>query len=194
MKRHSLPNTKTEKVFTSQIKVMKIYLSFCLSLLCILIACQSKSPAPTATEAGSKTAAANETIPPITAIKDTLTSTQTQDNTTMNANEGTRTLDWTEVNINFMANCLNPFLAMKRIKSDCSSCDKIMFSFSFVIDDQGKVQTVRKEAENISCSAMTEPDKKKLEEEIVAYMKKQTLPPSFYNTTYTGNLGFILKC
>jgi hypothetical protein len=169
---------------------MKIYLS--LWLLCVLTACQSKSPAPATTATADQTTAANENIPAITAIKDTLA--QTQDSTTMNANEATRTLDWTEININFMANCLNPFLASKRIKSDCTGCDKIMYSFSFVIDAHGKIQTIHKEGENLSCTAMSETNKKKLEEGIVVYMKKQTLPASFYNTTYKGSLGFILKC
>lgn len=167
---------------------MKIYLS--LWLLCVLTACQSKSPATKAT--ADQTTAADENIPAITAIKDTLA--QTPDRTTMNENEATRTLDWTEVNINFMANCLNPFLASKRIKSDCTGCDKIMYSFSFVIDAHGKIQTIHKEGENLSCTAMSETDKRKLEEEIVVYMKKQTLPASFYNATYRGSLGFILKC
>lgn len=169
---------------------MKIYLS--LWLLCVLTACQSKSPAPVTTEAADKTSAAKETIPAITAIKDTLT--QIPDSKTMDANEATRTLDWTEININFMADFLNPFLASKRIKSDCTGCDKIMYSFSFVTDAHGKILTIQKEGENLSCTAMNETDKKKLEEEIVAYMKKQTLPASFYNTTYKGSLGFILKC
>jgi hypothetical protein len=148
---------------------MKIYLS--LWLLCVLTACQSKSPAPATTATADQTTAANENIPAITAIKDTLA--QTQDSTT---------------------NCLNPFLASKRIKSDCTGCDKIMYSFSFVIDAHGKIQTIHKEGENLSCTAMSETDKKKLEEGIVVYMKKQTLPASFYNTTYKGSLGFILKC
>jgi hypothetical protein len=175
---------------------MKIYSSFWLCLLCVLIACQSKSPASSESLAVDKTMPAGDgdTVPAITSIKDTLNPTQTQKSATMEANEGTQTLDWTEINIDFMANCLNPFLAAKRIKSDCTGCDKIMFSFSLVVDGQGKIQTVQKEAENISCSAMNEADKKKLEEEIMVYLKKQTLPASFYNMTYKGNLGFILKC
>jgi hypothetical protein len=169
-KRPSPRNTKTEKVFTSQTRTMKIYLS--LWLFCVLTACQSKSPAPATTATADQTTAAIENIPAITAIKDTLA--QTQDSTTMNANEATRTLDWTEININFMANCLNPFLASKRIKSDCTGCDKIMYSFSFVIDAHGKIQTIHKEGENLSCTAMSETDKNKLEEVIVFYMKNQT--------------------
>lgn len=173
---------------------MKIYQSFWPGLLCVLLACQSKSPASGESIAASHTKPAADTMPAITTIKDTLNPNKPQENATMEANDGTRTLDWTEINIGFMANCLNPFLAAKRIKSDCTGCDKIMFSFSFVIDGQGKIQTVLKEAENISCPAMSEADKKKLEAEIVEYMKKQTLPASFYNMTYKGNLGFILKC
>jgi hypothetical protein len=173
---------------------MKLYLSFWLSLLCVLISCQSKSPAPGESIAADKTKPAGDTVAAITTIKDTLNPTQTQESTKMEANDETRTLDWTEINIGFMANCLNPFLAAKRIKSDCIGCDKIMFSFAFVIDAHGKIQTIRKGAEHISCSAMSEADKKKLEEEIMGYMKKQTLPASFYNMTYIGNLGFILKC
>jgi hypothetical protein len=167
---------------------MKPSLFFWLSLLGIIAACQSKSPAPIETNAAAKT------IPETAAVKKTLTPPKTQDSASISANEDTRTLNWTEINIDFMANCLNPFLASKRIKSDCTGCDKIMFSFSFVVDGQGKIQTALKEGENISCNGMSETDKKKLEEEILVYMKKQVLPPSFYNITYKGSLGFILKC
>lgn len=167
---------------------MKILVYFCIVLLYILSACRCKSPVP------KETNAAAGTIPEIAAIKGAVTQAETQDSVSISTNEGIKAIDWTIINTDFMTNCLNPFLTSKRIKSDCTDCDKIMFSFSIVVDGKGKIQAISKEKENISCIRMTETEKKELEKEILIYMKKLILPTSFYKTIYKGSLGFILKC
>ncbi|TCC99662.1 hypothetical protein [Pedobacter hiemivivus] len=162
--------------------------AFCISFFYILTLCQCKSPAQKGSDG------ATETIPGVTAIKAPLPTAKIQDSISINANQATQAINWSTINTDFMTNCLNPFLASKRIKSDCTHCDKIMFSFSFVVDGKGKIQTILKEGENISCFRMSETDKKKLEKEILIYIKKLVLPASFYKTIYKGNLGFIRKC
>ena len=162
--------------------------TICISFFYLLTLCQSKRP--TQKEPNADT----ETISKVTASKTPLPVAKIQDSISINESQATQALEWTAINTDFMTNCLNPFLASIRIKSDCTECDKIMFNFSFVIDGKGKIQTVSKESENISCIRMSETDQKKLEKEILIYMKKLVLPASFYKTIYKGNLGFIRKC
>jgi len=69
-----------------------------------------------------------------------------------------------------------------------------MFNYTLIVDGNGKIQTISKEGENMSCIQMSEKNKKKLEKEILIYMKKLVLPAPFYKTIYKGNLGFISKC
>lgn len=167
---------------------MKTARIFCVCLFCILTSCQSER------SASKESNAAAEKIPEVTAIKVPLAQVKIRDSVSTSGDEGIKAIDWMKINTDFMTNCLNPFLASKRIKSDCTQCNKIMFSFSFVIDANGKIQTISKESENISCLRMNETDKKKLGKEILTYMKKLVLPASFYKCIYKGSLGFILKC
>lgn len=162
--------------------------AFCISFFYLLTLCQCKRP--TQKEPNADT----ETISKVTASKTPLPVAKIQDSISINESQATQALEWTAINTDFIANCLNPFLASKRIKSDCTDCDKIMFSFSFVVDGKGKIQTILKEGENISCIRISKTDQKKLEKEILIYMKKLVLPASFYKTIYKGNLGFIRKC
>lgn len=162
--------------------------AFCISLFCILTLCQCKSSTP------KESNAAAENMSEVTAVKAPLTPAKILDSASISVNEGIRAIDWMTINADFMTNCLNPFLASRRIKSDCTQCNKIMFSFSFVIDGKGKIQTISKESEIINCTRMNETDKKKLRKEILIYIKKLVLPASFYKCIYRGSLGFILKC
>ncbi|RWX00573.1 hypothetical protein [Flavobacterium cerinum] len=168
---------------------MKTAGAFCISFFYLLTLCQCNSP----TQKESAAVAA-ETISEITAVKSPLPTAKTKDSISINVNQETQAINWATINTDFITTCLNPFLASKKIKSDCTHCDKIMFSFSFVVDGKGKIQTILKEGENISCIRMSETDKKNLEKEILIYLKKLVLPASFYKTIYKGSLGFILKC
>ena len=162
--------------------------AFCISFFYIFTLYQYKSPTQKEPDA------ATEKISEVTVSKMSLPTAKTQDCISINESQATQVLEWAAINTDFIANCLNPFLASKRIKSDCTDCEKIMFNFSFVVDGKGKIQTVSKESENISCIRMSETDQKKLEKEILIYMKKLILPAPFYKTIYKGNLGFIRKC
>ena len=162
--------------------------AFCISFFYILTLCQCKRPTQKEPDAAS------ETISKVTTVKAPLTTAKTQDSISINESQATQALEWTAINTDFIANCLNPFLASIRIKSDCTQCDKIMFSFSFVVDSKGKIETVSKESENISCIRMNETDQKRLEKKILIYVKKLVLPAPFYKTIYKGSLGFIRKC
>lgn len=164
--------------------------AFCISFFYLLTLCQCKSP----DQKGSGSDAATETISGITTVKAPLPTAKTQDSISINESQATQVPEWTAINTDFIANFLNPFLASKRIKSNCTECDKIMFNFSFVIDGKGKIQTVSKESENISCIRISKTDQKKLEKEILINMKKLVLPAPFYKTIYKGSLGFIRKC
>lgn len=170
------------------LQYMKTVGAVCIISFYILTLCQCKSPSQKEPDAAA------ETISEITTVKAPLPTVKPQDSISINESQATQALEWTAINTDFIANCLNPFLASKRIKSDCTDCDKIMFSFSFVVDGKGKIQTILKEGENVSCIRMSETDKKKLEKEILIYMKKLVLPASFYKTIYKGSLGFIRKC
>ena len=166
---------------------IKNELVFCISFFYILILCQCKNPA-------RKQSDAAETRSELTTVKAPLPTAKIQDSITININQGMQVISWASINTDFISNCLNPFLASKRIKSDCTDCDQIMFSFSFAVDGKGKIQTILKEGENVSCIRMSETDKKKLEKEILIYMKKMVLPAPFYKTIYKSSLGFIRKC
>ncbi|RWW91958.1 hypothetical protein [Flavobacterium cerinum] len=166
---------------------MKTAGAFCFGFFYILTLCQCNSPT-------QKESAATKTISEVTAVKSPLPTAKTKNSISINVNQGTQAISWATINTDFITTCLNPFLASKKIKSDCTHCDKIMFSFSFVVDGKGKIQTILKEGENISCIRMSETDKKKLEKEILIYLKKLVLPASFYKTIYKGSLGFIRKC
>ena len=150
---------------------MKTTFTFCISVLYILTLHQCKPPAEKEPDAA-----------------------KTQDSMSIHINQAMQVTSWTTINTDFTTNCLNPFLTSKKITTDCTHCDKIMFSFSFIVDGKGKITTVSKENENISCTRMSEAEKNMLEKEIMIYLKQLILPAPFYNATYQGILGFIYKC
>lgn len=160
----------------------------CISIFYLLMLCGCKGPAQEgsldADQIKSETSTVGESLAPA----------KVRDSISLKANQALKELEWGKINDDFVANLLNPFLASKRIRSACTDCDKIMFSFSFVVDGKGEIKDISKEGENISCTRMSETDQKKLEKEILIYMNKLVLPAPFYGAIYKGRLGFIRKC
>lgn len=154
---------------------MKITVCYWAVALCLLLACQ-------------RGASNNDTK-----NADTITHSLPQDTSAMDLKEAQRTLEWSDVNTAFLKDCLNPFLETKHITPSCSGCDRFHFTFSFTIDTSGKIISITKDSEDVRCK-LSDQDKKTLDELIITYMKKQTLPESFHGSTYKGKLGFILKC
>jgi hypothetical protein len=162
--------------------------AFGISIFYLLILCRCKSPDQKVSHAAAKTTSQ------VKKVKSPLSNNKIQDSITTNTNQARQAICWMTVNTDFITHCLNPFLTSKRINPDCTNCEKIMFNYTFIVNGKGKIQTISKEGENMSCIRMSEKNKKKLEKEILIYMKKLVLPAPFYKTIYKGNLGFISKC
>ncbi len=103
-------------------------------------------------------------------------------------------LDWFDVRLKFLSECLDPFLEAKKVTTNCSDCDKISFSYTLTINEKGAVIKVNRESELIQCKQLTQNDIVELHAVIESYFKKQILPGSFAKGSYTGQFGFILKC
>jgi hypothetical protein len=103
-------------------------------------------------------------------------------------------LDWSDVRLKFLSECLNPFLEAKKVTTNCSDCDKISFSYILTTNEKGAVIKVKRESELIQCKQLTSNDIAELHAVIESYFKKQILPGSFAKGSYTGQLGFIVKC
>ena len=103
-------------------------------------------------------------------------------------------IDWANIKIKFNNDCLNPFLKERKIDTNCTNCDKISFSYTLISNEKGEVTNVHRKSEIIQCKDFSNYDIEVLHNLIEAYLKKLILPSSFGKGTYTGQLGFILKC
>ncbi|RLJ69338.1 hypothetical protein [Pedobacter alluvionis] len=116
------------------------------------------------------------------------------DTTRIDMDKVKQELDWSDVKLKFLNECLNPFLKTKNVTTNCSDCDKISFSYTLTTNEKGEVIKVNRESELIECKQLTRNDIAELHAVIESYFKRQILPRSFAKGSYTGQLGFILKC
>ncbi|GAA4207990.1 hypothetical protein GCM10022289_31240 [Pedobacter jeongneungensis] len=116
------------------------------------------------------------------------------DTTTVDMEKVKKDLDWADIKLKFISECLNPFLKARKVTTNCSDCDKISFSYTLTSNENGEVINVRRESETIQCKKLSSNDITALHDAIEIYLKKQVLPKSFGKGSYTGQLGFILKC
>lgn len=103
-------------------------------------------------------------------------------------------LDWSDVRLKFLSECLNPFLDTKKVTTNCSDCDKISFTYTLTTNEKGEVIKVNRESELIQCKQLSSNDIAELHAVIESYFKKQILPGSFAKGSYRSQFGFILKC
>lgn len=103
-------------------------------------------------------------------------------------------MDWSNIRLKFISECLNPFLKERKIAANCTNCDKISFSYILISNGKGEVTKVHRKSETLLCKDLNNDDIIVLHNIIEAYLKKLILPSSFGKGNYTGQLGFILKC
>lgn len=187
MKKYFLRKT-TATIYTSQIK-MKILKN--IGILCCFFmlasSCNSGGNKEGAqvkkrTEDSTDINMANKTNPP------------QLDTTRIDMDKIKQELDWSDIRLKFLSECLNPFLKAKKVTTNCSDCDKISFSYTLTTNEKGEVIKVNRESETVQCKKLTSSDIAELHAVIASYFKKQILPRSFGKGSYTGQLGFILKC
>ena len=116
------------------------------------------------------------------------------DTTRIDMDKVKQQMDWSDVRLTFISECLDPFLETKKVTTNCSDCDKLSFSYNLTTNEKGEVIKVIRESELIQCKQLTRNDIAELHAVIESYFKKQTLPRSLTKGNYTGQFGFILRC
>lgn len=101
--------------------------------------------------------------------------------------------DWSIVNNGITGKCITPYLVEQKISIDCTPCRKLRWVYTFHINGSGQLLKMEKDDEVMECT-LDKQQTKELENLLEAYLKKQIMPPSLYNTTFKAGVGFTLKC